>query len=137
MKNIPTVYELRKQGYKVRVTHIRNFYRFDPQNGKKTSFYAAFQSNKFFKKNGMPVPTEEEKKNEFFLNCKGGETVIEIASPEGKELGRGVAICSEQDAYVKQVGIRKATALALRDAQLKKDPYSQIRQFFSKKCLRK
>ena len=133
MKNIPTVYELRKQGYKVRVTHIRNFYRFDPQTGKKSQFFAAFQSSKYYKKKGLPQPTEEDKRSEYFLNAKGGETVIEIASSAGKELGKGVAICSEEDAYVKKVGIRKATALALRDSQLKKDPYSQIRNFFSKK----
>jgi hypothetical protein len=134
MKNIPTIHELRKQGYKVRVTHIRNFYRFDPQTGKKSEFFAAFQSSKYYKKHGLPKPTEEEKKNEYFLNCKGGETVVEIVSASGKELGKGVAICSDEDAYVKRIGIRKATALALRDTELKKDPYSQIRQLFYKKC---
>jgi hypothetical protein len=46
MKKIPTVYELRRQGYKVRVTHIRKFHRFDPRTGKKTQFFAPFQSSK-------------------------------------------------------------------------------------------
>ena len=34
MKKIPTVHELRQQGSKVRVTHVRKFYRFDPRTGK-------------------------------------------------------------------------------------------------------
>lgn len=44
MKKVPSIHELRKAGYKVRVTHIRKFFRFDPQTGKKRTFWAAFHS---------------------------------------------------------------------------------------------
>jgi len=102
MKNkVPTVYELRKSGLKVRVTHVRRFYRFDPRTGKKTEFFAPFQSSKTKKREKQfNEETQHEVKNieEFFLAARGGETIIEIASSDHKELGRGVAICSENDA---------------------------------------
>lgn len=130
MKNIPTIHELRSQGYKVRVTHVRKFYRFDPQSGKKRSFWSPFLSRK-----GTPLATPDDLKNqeEFFISIMGGETIVEIADRSGKEIGKGVAKCSEQDPYVKKIGIKKATALALADAEKQKDPYFNIRQFFSKK----
>lgn len=134
MKNIPTVHQLRQQGFKVRVTHVRKFYRFDSRTGKKTQFYAPFQSSRFKKKDGKQHPDAKiENIEEFFLSGKGGETIIEIASSDHKELGKGVAVCSEEDSYVKSYGVRKATAIALRNMEANKDPYFNIRQFFSKK----
>jgi hypothetical protein len=120
MKKVPTVHELRKKGYKVRVTHVRQFFRFNPQTGEKKKFFAAFQSSKFYKKFNLKPASEQDSKEEFFLDCKGGETIIEIAYPKGNELGKGVSICSEQDSYVKQIGIRKATALALKNMEKNK-----------------
>ncbi len=130
MKKIPTVHELRQQGYKVRVTHVRKFYRFDPRTGKKTQFYAPFISSKTKKKNQTTEDSTESE--EFFLSGKGGETVIEIASSDHKELGKGIAICSDEDSYVKTYGVKKAIALALRQMEVSKDPYFHIRQFFNK-----
>jgi hypothetical protein len=69
---------------------------------------------------------------EFFLSGKGGETIIEIADSQHKELGRGVAICSGDDLYVKSYGVKKAIAIALRNMETNKDPYFHIRQFFNK-----
>lgn len=136
MKNIPTVYELRQQGFKVRVTHVRKFHRFDPRTGKRTQFYAPFQSSKTRKRNQSIHPETEAIENElveeFFLSGKGGETIIEIADSNHKELGKGVATCSENDCYVKSYGVKKAIALALRNMEANKDPYFHIRQFFSK-----
>ena len=136
MKNIPTVYELRQQGYKVRVTHIRKFYRFDPRTGKKTQFFAPFQSSKTRKRTSQLHPdskqVQNEKLEEFFLCGKGGETIIEIATSDHKELGKGIAFCSENDPYVKSYGVKKAVALALRNMEANKDPYFHIRQFFNK-----
>lgn len=135
MKKIPTIHELRQQGYKVRVTHVRKFYRFDPRTGQKIQFFAPFQSSKR-KKNSQQHPQTkeilEEYSEEFFLSGKGGETIIEIADSTHKELGKGVAICSDQDAYVKAFGVRKATALALKNMEAGKDPYFHIRQYFNK-----
>jgi hypothetical protein len=133
MKNIPTVYELRRQGYKVRVTHIRKFHRFDPRTGKKTQFFAPFQSSKTRKQEKDLHPDAVKDPNEeFFLSGKGGETIIEIADSQHKELGRGVAVCSDDDLYVKNYGVKKAIAIALRNMETNKDPYFHIRQFFNK-----
>lgn len=132
MKKLPTVHELRQQGFKVRVTHIRKFHRFDPRSGKKTEFFAPFQSSKNKKRNTPHPDSIEKLTEEFFLSGKGGETVIEIASKDHKELGKGTSVCSEQDSYVKSTGIKKAIALALRNMEANKDPYFHIRQFFNK-----
>jgi predicted RNA-binding protein YlxR (DUF448 family) len=133
MKTVPTVHELRKQGYKVRVTHIRKFQRFDPRNGKKIQFFAPFQSNKFSKNHpDSPLVAEKEKFDEFFLSIKGGETIVEIAF-QGKEIGRGVAVCSDEDPYVKKYGVKKAIALALKSSKLNQDPYSHLRKLFNLK----
>ena len=69
---------------------------------------------------------------EFFLSGKGGETIVEIADSQHKELGKGIAVCSENDSYIKNYGVKKAVALALRDMEVNKDPYFHIRQFFNK-----
>lgn len=135
MKNIPTIHELRKQGFKVRVTHVRKFYRFDPRTGNKTQFFAPFQSARVKKSGKESNPQSIENQSpaeEFFLSGRGGETVVEIASSDHKELGRGVAVCSECDPYIKSYGVRKAVALALRNMEINKDPYFHIRNFFSK-----
>lgn len=130
---IPTVYELRKRGFKVRVTHVRKFYRFDPRSGKKTEFFAPFQSSKTKKRDKELHPESDvllKNTEEFFLSGKGGETIIEIASSDHKELGKGVAECSEKDSYVKSFGVKKAIALALKNMKDSKDPYFNIRKFF-------
>lgn len=136
MKNkVPTVHELRQQGFKVRVTHVRKFHRFDPRSGKKIQFFAPFQSSKTKKREQKLHPEAEfisENAQEFFLSGKGGETIIEIASSDHKELGKGVAICSECDSYVKSYGVKKAIAIALRNMEANKDPYFHIRGLFFK-----
>ena len=58
------------------------------------------------------------------MSCKGGETIVEIAFPQGKELGKGISICSENDSYKKKIGIKKATALALQNIKENKNPKS-------------
>jgi hypothetical protein len=132
MKNIPSIYELRKQGYKVRVTHVRKFFRFDPRTGKKKEFFARFETKKP-KKEIQPELFPKDPTEEFFLSGKGGETIIEIASKSGKELAKAIAVCSEEDSYVKKIGIKKATALALRQINENKDIYGSLRKMFSSK----
>jgi hypothetical protein len=135
MKKVPTVHELRQQGYKVRVTHVRKFYRFDPRSGKKTQFFAPFQSARCKRDEKDKHPEAkivEDLTEEFFLSGKGGETIVEIADSQHKELGKGVAVCSENDSYIKNYGVKKAVAIALRNMEANKDPYFHIRQFFNK-----
>ena len=130
MKTVPTVHELRRQGYKVRVTHVRKFLKFDSRTGKKQEFLAPFQSNKFSKNHpDSQLILEKQKYEEFFLSCKGGETIVEVAFG-GRELGRGVSICSEQDNYVKKYGVKKALAKALYSTKFFEDPYLHIRKIF-------
>ena len=127
MKKLPTIHELRTQGYKVRVTHIRKFYRFDPKTGKRKTFWAIFSS----KKHGpLELPADKEAE-EFFMCTKGGQTVIEIADANKKEIAKGIAVCSDEDPYVKKIGAKKAIALALKSLQEEKDVYKSFRKLFS------
>lgn len=113
------------------MTHVRKFFRFDPRTGKKKEFFARFQSKKNPSKN--KIDDSSVHCEEYFLSSNGGETIIEIASKTGKELAKGVSICSEEDAYVKSIGIKKATALALNQINSQKDLYKTIRKaFFAK-----
>jgi hypothetical protein len=133
MKKIPTVHELRRQGYKVRVTHIRKFYRFDPMTGRKQEFFAPFQSSKFTKNHpDSPLVAEKSKYEEFFMSARGGETVVEL-NFGGKEIGKGVSVCSESDAYIKKYGVKKALGKALQSAKANEDPYFSIRKLFAPK----
>lgn len=91
-----TVHELRKQGNKVRVIHVR----------EKTYHL---------------IKTELEESYEFFyslryagINAKGGRTIIEISSPDGKE-AFGIAHCHPQDNYNKKEGVRQALKRALEN----------------------
>jgi len=142
MKKIPTVHELRKKGFKVRVTHVRKFFRFDPKTGKKTEFFAPFQSSKARKRslnqtevspNQSIAPFFDAPAEEFFLSPKGGETIIEIANSMRREIGKGVVRCSDDDVYVKSFGVKKAIAIAVNNVELEGDPYSHIRKLLRKK----
>lgn len=128
MKKVPTIHELRKAGYKVRVTHIRKFFRFDPQTGKKRTFWAAFHSKKHAP---LAKPEDIKECEEFFIDCKGGETVIDLTSPDGKSTTQGVSVCSEDDAYVKRKGIRRALGFAVSAMDKQKDVYFSLRKIFS------
>jgi len=101
MKNqIPTVHELRKKGWKVRVGHHRRFYRFDPQTGKKDVVTILWKE-------------KEEKYPNYYLDASGGYTVVSIKCPLYEEELIGISSCSVQELYNKKVGTKKAIARAL------------------------
>lgn len=100
MKTVPTIYELRKKGWKVRVGHHRIYYRFDPRTGKK-SWESFLREEK------------DQHHPDWFLDAKGGITSIQIKCPEYTDELVGYAVCSMQEHYNKKVGIKKALARAL------------------------
>jgi hypothetical protein len=101
MKNIPTVHELRKAGYKVKVGHFRNFFKYNPQTGKKTSVYNILFSE------------WKESYSDFYLNTKGGRTLVTIKPPNSSEEYEGSIECSIEERYVKNFGTKRAIARAL------------------------
>jgi hypothetical protein len=100
MKTVPTVYELRKQGWKVRVGHHRKYFRYDAFSGRK------------FEKTLLRKDQQEDYPN-FFLDARGGVTTVVITIPEYDRDFTGVAECSDEEHYKKSTGLKKALARAL------------------------
>lgn len=100
MKQVPTVYELRKRGWKVRVGHHRRFYRYDPYSGKRKEYTLLFKE-------------KEDRYPDYFLAANGGYTEVMITVPDIKGDFTGVSVCSLQELYCKKVGTKKAIARAL------------------------
>ena len=107
MKNIPTVYELRKQGWKVRVSHFRRYFRYCPYTGRK------------LEKDEIAIPSAniDQNGNTWLLSAKGGYTVITLRNTEGKEYV-GSCICSDVDPYMRKFGVKKALARAYAAATI-------------------
>lgn len=100
MKTVPSVYELRKRGWKVRVGHHRKYFRYDSFSGRK------------FEKLLLRKDHEEQFSN-FFLASKGGVTTVTITIPEYDRDFTGVSECSNEESYIKSRGLKKALARAL------------------------
>jgi hypothetical protein len=96
MKNVPTVYELRKAGYQVEINHRRIFFRYDPFTGKKNKQLLSWH----------------EKPDDLFVQATGGSTTIELTTPEGT-VATAVSLCSNTEHFCRKVGIKKALARAL------------------------
>ena len=103
MKIVPTVYELRKKGWKVKVGHYRNLHKFNPKTGQRTGKYHVLIS-------------EYRKDTEgFFINSYGGKTTVYIKTPENDSEYLGECVCSPNERYVKSYGLKKALARALAE----------------------
>lgn len=100
MKSVPTVYELRKQGWKVRVGHHRKYFRHDAFSGRKLEKLLLRKDH-------------EEHYANFFLDARGGVTTVTITIPEYNRDFTGVSECSDQESYRKSTGLKKALARAL------------------------
>jgi hypothetical protein len=83
MKNT-TIKDLRYAGYKVRVLHSR-----------PTSYQCKLDGK-------VPV-----------VSAKGGTTVIEVTTPDGKKTVKGISECSNKDSWNRKVGNRIALGRAL------------------------
>ncbi len=97
--SIPTVAELRKQGYKVRVFHRRR--KVNVAGMIPGEFRGVFKELI----DGNLVPA-------YLTANKGGATRVEITSPTGENLV-GESKCSRSDMYCKKDGVKKAIARAL------------------------
>lgn len=99
----PTVYSLRKNGSKVRVIH-RRFYRVFDEMERRTKDVLLSR----FEATAQLSPIDVERG----LLPKGGETVIELTTPEGDNF-RGVAECSLSDHFNRKTGLLKAIGRTL------------------------
>lgn len=77
-----TIHELRRMGYKVRVTHNRML------AGKTL----------------VPQYTVQKGKRNIFL-AKGGSTVIDVTRPYETTSISATALCSEHDSFCRRIGI--------------------------------
>lgn len=102
MKKVPTVHELRKRGWKVKVGHHRNLHKYNPQTGQKTGKYNVLLSE-----------WKNDSIGNFFLSANGGKTTVSIKLPDSDVELYGEVYCSEDELYNKSVGLKKAIAIAL------------------------
>lgn len=97
LPEVPTVKELRKNGNKVRIIESRYVKVLeDVPDGNNRLFYS------------RECP-------EFSRTPHGGQTIVEITTPEGREL-RGVATCSKMDSFCRAYGRNLAIYKALNGA---------------------
>jgi len=102
--NLPTIHELRKQGYKVRINHYRYVASRNP----------SIPSTKLIATHVAPtVPTlerltKEDKRNRKYgyVDAKGGLTEVEITAPNGGTTEVRAAQCNRKDAFNRRLGIR-------------------------------
>lgn len=99
MKTVPTVYELRKKGWKVKVGHHRRYFRYDSFSGKKHV--------KFILQSQVSEESET-----WYLAATGGKTTIYITTDKNENF-YGESFCSEKEHYRRSTGIKKAIARAL------------------------
>ena len=105
MKKIPTVHELRKKGWKVRVTHERQYFRYCPKSGRRYTKSTLSKGFGFF----------EELQYWWALSPKGGRTAVTIKPPVNSDWSVeffGESHCSVIDSYVRKLGVKKAMAIA-------------------------
>ena len=115
MKNIPTVEELRKQGYKVTVKHRRLFFKYDPFTGKRHEVLLSFAQKTALQIRVNPITNEFYDANPFkdyYLSATGGDTFVTIESEKYPQGISRLAICSKQDTFCKASGRKKAIAKA-------------------------
>ena len=99
MKEVPTVYELRKQGWKVRVGHHREYFRYDPFTGKRHTAWI------------LQSMVDDEPET-WYLSARGGKTTIMITTDKNEDL-YGESICSDKEHYRRSTGLKKAIARSL------------------------
>jgi hypothetical protein len=105
---IPTIAELRKRNYKVRVLHYRLL------NGDLVANAA-----RKIKKNYNKFLSPQRKIAGQYRSPKGGKTIIEILTPDGRST-TGTALCSPEDAFCRKSANKIAITRAL--ANLKDTP---------------
>ena len=100
----PSVHELRKQGARVRVVHMREYaIEFSKRYLSSKRDQEAFMASEFTKLE-MPKPV-----------ClpRGGKTIVDITLANGVEL-HGEANCAKNDMFCRRVGLTIAIGKAIR-----------------------
>lgn len=87
--NVPTIYSLRKAGFKVRVMHTRKY------TTSQIKRLGSFDARKE-------------------LSCKGGYTKIQITTPDQWVTVEGEAVCHEKDHFNRKIGNKIALGRALK-----------------------
>lgn len=99
-----TVHDLRKNGWKVKVGHYRQLYKYDPKTGVKSKKLVL--DKEWFK---------TDQYSDLYLNPKGGVTKLHITSPDGQVNLYTLAYCDEKDYYTKKTGVKIALGRALKE----------------------
>lgn len=103
MKTVPTVYELRKAGWKVKVGHHRNLHKFDTNTGQKSG------------KTNVLLSEYKDNTEGYFISANGGKTTVYIKEPDTDLEFFGVSECSTSERYNNSYGLKKALARALAE----------------------
>jgi len=103
MKTVPTIHELRKKGWKVRVGHHRKYFRYDPFSGRKFE--------KFLLRSEYQALLDQN--DVWYLSAMGGVTIITITCPDYTDDLVGVSECSDEEHYRRNTGLKKALARSL------------------------
>lgn len=101
MKQVPTVQQLRKAGFKVTVKHYRDFFTHCSRTGTRKTVQISW------------LHRSEEYKD-YHLDARGGRTEVQFLDPNGGQYF-GVSYCSVAERYCKKVGVLKAMARAYAD----------------------
>ena len=103
MKTVPTIHELRKKGWKVRVGHHRKYFRYNRFSGRK--------EEKILLRSEWQSLIDQN--DVWYLSAMGGVTVITITVPDYDKDFAGVSECSDEEHYRRSTGVKKALARAL------------------------
>jgi hypothetical protein len=102
MKSQPTVHQLRLEGKQVKITHLRQYFKFNPKTGKKETHLLSYEEHR-------------DKYPDFYLDARGGCTRITLA--ESKDSTNSVTVdaeCSIHDHYIRKIGVKVAIGRALQ-----------------------
>jgi hypothetical protein len=105
MKEIPTIHDLRKQNYKVRVIHRRVYPIFDQNRFKIVNRLLTNREVKDLGLDGVLIGD---------VLTHGGHTRVEVLTPNGAEVV-GEAECSKKDQFNRKRSLNIAIARALQE----------------------
>lgn len=103
------VQELRKKGYKLRVTHFRRIAKVC----ELCHHHEGIELRRFGRDSKILVEGET-------LLSRGGETVVDVTTPDGDQYVTK-SMCAVADAFNKKVGTLTAIKKALAEIQAKKN----------------
>lgn len=105
-RNVPTVEQLRKSGFKVRVLHER--YRKTPGDSKVVSIKKPYLTNVF------PALVAQKDVAGPERSGRGGRTTIELTTPSGQNF-RASAKCHLADGFDRKKGVKICLGRIMKD----------------------